>query len=228
MAVLAAQIKGFLADLKLSYVQIELLAHVIPCAAQFLTTGLWGGAFDRTTPNRAWIWIRVGWGLDPLILVAAPFVAGWFSSSAAILMVLLVAGRLCRGSVMGGSWVLWWRVGVAHFAPPGGDTSRYMGILTFLNGAMRLSAGAISSVLVGLYSPSAVLAIGGVGVIASGAYSWYLAGQEKTHHDPATIADFEAGFSSCTRDRMPTTFRQETTNHGGPQSAASVRERQEP
>ena len=195
-----AQIKGFLSDLNLSYVQIELLAHIIPCAAQFLTTGLWGGVFDRTTPNRAWTWIRIGWGLDAIILVAAPVVAGLFSGSLAVLMFLLVAGRLCRGGVMGGSWVLWWRVGVAHFAPPGGDTSRYMGILTFLNGVMRLGAGAISSVIVAYSSPAAVLLIGGMGVIFSGLYSWVLALRERTHKNIATIADFEAQFEGTGDD----------------------------
>ena len=41
---------------------------------------------------------------------------------------------MLRGSVQGGWWVLWWQIGVTHFAPPGQDTSRYMGIMVFLNG----------------------------------------------------------------------------------------------
>jgi len=189
-----AQIKGFLSDLDLGYVQIELLAHIIPCAAQFLTTGLWGGLFDRTTPNKAWTWIRIGWGLDPILLVAAPIVAGLLSGSVTVLMAVLVMGRLSRGGVMGGSWVLWWRVGVAHFAPPGGDTSRYMGILTFLNGVMRLGAGMISSILVACYSTTAVLLIGGTGVVVSGLYSWRLALKDESNKNIETIAAFEAQF----------------------------------
>ena len=43
------------------------------------------------------------------------------------------------------------RVGVAHFAPPGGDTSLCMGILALLNGVMRLGAGAIGSVIVAYF-----------------------------------------------------------------------------
>lgn len=43
------------------------------------------------------------------------------------------------------------RVGVAHFAPPDGDTSLCMGILALLNGVMRLGAGAIGSVIVAYF-----------------------------------------------------------------------------
>lgn len=209
------QTRGFFKDLRLGYLWIQLFTDSIPCAAQWLTTGLWGRWFDRTPANRAWVPIRIGWGLDPLLLVLGA--VAWRAlgpwAAAAVLPILL--GRLARGGVMGGSWVLWWRVGIADFAPPGGDTSRYMGILTFFNGLMRLTAAALSSLLVAAAgSTTAVLLLGGSGVLASAAFSWRLAVLDRRRGHPPTIADFEHQFPAAAAAACTPTPIADNAPHG--------------
>ena len=190
----AEQAKGFFKDLQFGYLEIQLISEVVPSVAQFLTTGLWGRFFDRTTPNRAWVPIRIGWGLDPLLLLlAAAADTHWHLHGLAISG--FIVARLFRGAVMGGYWVLVWQIGVTHFAPPGGDTSRYMGLMTFTIGLMRLSAGLVGSWLVYRYGSAAVFLIGGIGVILSGLYSIVLARRDRDLPHMSTIADFESQYA---------------------------------
>jgi hypothetical protein len=183
-------------DLELDYLPAALFLHVIPASASFLFTGMIGRRIDRSNPWTAWGWIRTGWGLDPLCLVAAPLLA---SVGSPMLLLLPLAGRLMRGSVMGGSWVLWWRVGINHFAPPGSDTTRYVGIFVFMNGVARLSAPILGGWLIYHFSRSDVLHIGAIGVLLSGLHAFHAGRQEKRHAHFATMANFEAKFheSSC-------------------------------
>lgn len=177
------------------YVGSALLMHVIPALTAFALTGMVGRWFDRTNPWLAWAWIRFGWGLDALILAATPWYAAAFPPA---LVLLPVAGRLLRGAVQGGQWVLWWQIGVTHFARPGEDTSRYMGIMVFLSGAIRLTASAIGMVLAAeAFQPGALLVGGGVGVILSGVYSLWQGMRERRQEHLATIADFESRFSAA-------------------------------
>ena len=73
--------------------------------------------------------------------------------------VLPLLGRVLRGSVQGGWWVLWWQIGVTHFAPPGEDTSRYMGIMVFLNGASQIAASLAGMALTAAVGPAGHAAV---------------------------------------------------------------------
>ena len=95
---------------------------------------------------------------------------------------------------MGGSWVLWWRIGVNHFAPPGGRYRRYMGLLMFMNGVMRLFAPMLGAALLLRYGRAGMLYIGGAGVLLSALHSFYEYRRERSDKDLATIADFEHQF----------------------------------
>ena len=180
-------------SLGFGYVGCAALMHTIPALAAFATTAWLGRWFDRANPWISWAWVRFGWGLDALLLAATPLAATFF---APLLVILPVLGRVLRGSVQGGWWILWWQIGVTHFAPPGADTSRYMGIMVFLNGVIRIVA---SLVAIGLtrqlsLQPSTLLWIGGLGVIASGFYSLWQAAREREERRPETFAAFEAQF----------------------------------
>lgn len=177
------------------YIGCALLMHAIPAVTAFAVTGLVGRWFDRTNPWLAWAWIRFGWGLDALLLAATPVCAAVFPPA---WVILPVAGRLLRGTVQGGSWVLLWQIGVTHFAPPGADTSRYMGIMVFLNGAIRLTASAMGMVLsAAAFPPGTLLVAGGLGVILSGLYSLWQGLSERKEKRLATIADFESSFTAA-------------------------------
>jgi len=180
-------------DLGFGYLGCSALMHAIPALAAFVATGALGHLIDRSNPWISWAWIRFAWGLDALVLAATPYGATVFAPAIFLLPLL---GRIVRGSVQGGWWIMWWQIGVTHFAPPGEDTSRYTGIMVFLNGAIRLSASAAGMVLAAMaVSPQTLLIIGGVGVILSGVYSLYQAGWERRHHQPETMTAFERQFT---------------------------------
>lgn len=133
------------------------------------------------------------WGLDAILLATTPLLAAIWPPA---ILLLPVVGRLLRGSVQGGWWILWWQIGVTYFAPPGEETSRYMGIMVILNGAVRLSAAAAGMVLAAMaVSPQTLLMIGGCGVIVSGVYSLYQAAWERKLHQPETLTEFERQFA---------------------------------
>lgn len=174
------------------YVGCAAMVHAVPALMAFATTGVIGRWIDRSNPWVSWAWIRFAWGLDALLLAAIPLAAPLAPPMALILPLL---GRIIRGSVQGGQWVLWWQIGVTYFAPPGEDTSRYMGIMVFLNGATKFLASAAAIALTAMaVRPETLLALGGLGVIASGAYSLWQAIREKKQRLPNMIAQFEAQF----------------------------------
>ncbi len=179
-------------NLGFGYIGCSTLMHALPALAAFVATGALGRLFDRTNPWISWACVRFAWGLDALLLAATPLVALFFPPA---LFVLPIAGRVLRGTVQGGQWILWWQIGVTHFAPPGENTSRYMGIMVFLNGTIRLSASAAGMTLAAMaVSPQTLLVLGGIGVILSGVYSLYQAQWDRKQHQPETIAEFERQF----------------------------------
>ena len=179
-------------DLGFGYVGCSALMHAIPALVAFLATGMLGRVFDRKNPWVCWAWIRFAWGTDALLLAATPFCTTIFPPA---LIILPVLGRILRGAVQGGWWIMWWQIGVTHFAPPGEDTSRYMGIMVFLNGTIRLSASAMGMVLAAMaVPPGALLLMGGLGVSLSGAYSLWQAHVDRREQRPETMTDFERQF----------------------------------
>ena len=189
-----AYIPAFLEkDLGFAYLLCAFLLDAVPSLAAFAMTGFWGRLFDRGSPWAVWAWIRFGWGLDSLILAVTPLVAAVFPLAVLLLPVL---ARISRGSVQGGSWVLWWQIGVSHFARPGGDTSRYLGILIFVNGLLRIGAPAVGALVLSATGSSKpmLFLLGGLGVILSGIYSLAEARRERGDRRLATIASFEAQF----------------------------------
>jgi MFS family permease len=176
------------------YFATAALTHAIPAGVAFLATGWLGRWFDRSNPWVSWALVRFAWGLDALLLAAAlPLgqVVPW------AVLALPLLGRVLRGSVQGGQWVLWWQIGVTYFAPPGEDTSRYLGIMAFLSGLLRLLASAAGMVLASQgVSPATLLTLGGLGVLGSGVYSLRQAARERREQQPATIAAFEARFAN--------------------------------
>ncbi len=150
-------------DFGYGYLASALLVHVIPSLVAFVATPALGSQVDQAHPLKLWSMLRTGWGLDPLVLgltvLAAP--------AAPLAMALAVTARCLRGACMGTTWVLWWLVGVNYFATPGANTSRYMGIQVFLNGAGRLAAAAISTWLLEGIDRVGVLFIGGALVMLS-------------------------------------------------------------
>lgn len=102
-------------------------------------------------------------------------------------------------AVLGRWFVLWWQIGITHFAPPGEDTSRYAGIMVFLNGVIKIAAATAGIGLTAMHvQPVTLLWIGGTGVIASGFYSLWQAHRERQEHRPETFAAFEAQFNNRT------------------------------
>jgi hypothetical protein len=180
-------------ELGFGYVECSGLMHAIPAGVAFVMTGAVGWMCDRKNPWVAWGWIRLVWGLDALLLAAAPEYALLFAPA---LFVLPVLGRVLRGGVQGAWWIMWWQLGVTHFAPPGADTSRYMGVMVFLDGTLRLAASAAGMALV-FYGvpPGALIIIGGLGVMLSGLYSLWMASVERREQRPETMSEFERQFN---------------------------------
>ncbi|MEN6407157.1 MAG: MFS transporter [Thermoguttaceae bacterium] len=175
------------------YLGCAMLMHGLPTLAAFATTGFLGRWFDRESPWISWAAMRLAFGLDAWLLAAAATVAGWLPP---IVLPLLMAGRLLRGGAQGGWWILWWQIGITHFAPPGENTSRYAAIMTFLYGLTRLAASLVGiGLAVWNVAPSTLLWIGGAGVMFSGVYSLVQSRREQRQHGPRTFAEFEARFN---------------------------------
>jgi len=178
--------------LQFDYVWCALFTHGIPTLAAFLLTGLLGRWFDRANPWISWAWVRFAFGLDALLLAATPWGVTWLPALAFGFPIL---GRLLRGGVQGGWWVLWWQIGITHFAPPGDDTSRYAGIMTFLNGVIKISAASAGIALTWMqFQPVTLLWVGGAGVMATGVYSLSQAARDRREKRPETFAAFEAQY----------------------------------
>jgi hypothetical protein len=175
------------------YLGCAAIVHGFPTLVAFVATGLLGKWFDRGNPWVSWAWVRFAFGLDALLLAATPLAAVVLPPT---VILLLVLGRVLRGSVQGGWWILWWQIGITHFAPPGEDTSRYAAIMVFLYGLVRIVASAAGMGLASLsVRPETLLWIGGLGVILSGFYSLWQAARERKEHRPQTFAEFESQFA---------------------------------
>jgi len=175
---------------------------VLAAVSVLVMAGALGHLIDRSNPWVSWAWIRLVWGLDALILAATPFYETLFPPA---LVILPVLGRILRGSVQGGWWIMWWQIGVTHFAPPGENTSRYMGIMVFLNGVIRFGASAAGMALAAMaVPPGALLIIGGLGVIFSGIYSFWQAAAERRERRAETMTEFEHQFTDGARPSTAT------------------------
>jgi len=181
-------------ELDYGYTASSLFTHIIPSLVAFAMTGIIGRWIDTVSTWKAWAVIRLGWGLDPLILAATPIVMLVFPPAAVLLPLF---GRLIRGSVMGGSWILWWQIAVNHFAPPGGDTTRYMGIIFFMNGTARLLAPLAGAALLQIGSVQLLFVIGGVMILTTSVVSLLEYEREKRDEHLSTMADFEDSFNSA-------------------------------
>jgi hypothetical protein len=189
--------------LKCGYLASTIFLHVQPGILAFAATGWIGGRIDRSNPWAAWRWIRLGWGLDPVLLAAAPGLAV-FSPSGALALVFIA--RTFRGLVMGGSWLLWWQVGVCHFARPGADTTRYQGMALFMNGIARLIGPTIGALLLHSASIEVVLLAGGGIVLLSSWLSSRELAKEERHTELSTIEHFERQFENGWCRSSPTEF----------------------
>jgi hypothetical protein len=178
-------------ELHFGYLACSIYLNVLPDLMSAIGTGIIGRWTDRVNQWKAWAWIRLGWGMDPILLACAPFAASVFSPAAHI---LTSTARISRGIVSGSSWILWWQVGVAHFAPPGEDTTRYQGMLLFINGFARILAPATGAWLLHNGSMTGVLLLGGSLVLLSSLLSLFKYRSERNDERLSTIARFENGF----------------------------------
>jgi hypothetical protein len=175
-------------ELQCNYLAATLLVHGIPGVVAFCSTGVLGRWIDRTNPWQSWRWIRLGWGLDPLLLAATPVV---MALSPALALGLASMARVIRGVVMGGSWILWWQVGVNHFAPLGGDTTRYQGMVLFINGFARLLGPLVGAWVLLTGRIEGVFVLGGLVVLLSALLSSRELSSERKDPRLATMARFE-------------------------------------
>jgi len=152
-------VPAFLArDMGLGYMQVTLLLHIIPNLSAFAFGGYLTAWFDRTSIWRSYSLVTLLWGLDPVLLAAAP--SFWPT---------VIAARIARGPATLGSIVISFFTGVHSFARPGSDTSRYMAAFSCVNGIARLVAPMAAAFMLGYISRRAVLILGGLGVLAASA-----------------------------------------------------------
>jgi MFS family permease len=175
-------------DMGLGYIGCALLLDVIPSAMTFLATGYFGRWADRHSPWLSWTGVRAGMSFDPFLLAIAVLVMPFWAPLA---MGIAIVGRSFRGATIGGSWILWWRVGVNHFAPTSDDTGKYMGLFVFQNGLLRLIAPMVGSWLIFRYSRETMLIVAGSGILLSAVHSTYFWLSERGKPELATVYDFE-------------------------------------
>jgi MFS family permease len=169
-------VPAFLArDLGLGYLQATLLLHIIPNVTAFLAGGRLTAWFDRVTVWRSYSFVTLMWGLDPVLLAAAP--SFWPA---------VIAARVMRGPATVGSMVLAFFTGVHSFARPGRNTSRYMAALFLVNGTARLLAPTCAPILLAYWTRRSILLAGGLGVLAASAlFRWNDLRERREHEQRA-------------------------------------------
>ncbi|WP_263352903.1 MFS transporter [Acidicapsa acidisoli] len=148
----------FARDLHFGYLQTALLIHIIPSIAAFFCGGFLSTWFERTSIWRSFSLVALLWGLDPVIVAAAPY--SW---------PMLILARCLRGPATLGSMVISFFTGVHSFARPGGNTSRYMAAQFMVNGVARLSAPLVAAFALAYLSRRSIIFYGGLGILGASA-----------------------------------------------------------
>lgn len=179
-------VRAFLsAELHFNYTQCVFIADVLPSTFSLATTPRLGAWLDRTNPLIAWSLIRLGWGIDPLLLALSPI---WPAGA----MAIASTARLIRGGVMNGSYILWWELGGNYFATRRELTSVYVGASFSVNGVQRMIGPPIGAYLGSVLSRRSVLVMGGLLVLLSACLARRQAEDEKVDGHYPTFADKEA------------------------------------
>ena len=178
-------VRAFLsAELHFNYTQCVFIADVLPSTFSLVTTPRLGAWLDRTNPLIAWSLIRLGWGIDPLLLALSPT---WPAGA----MAIAATARLIRGSVMNGSYILWWELGGNYFATRRELTSVYVGASFSVNGVQRMVGPPLGAYVGSVLSRRAVLVIGGLMVLLAAYLARRQAEDEKVDGRYPTFADME-------------------------------------
>jgi len=165
-------VPAFLAkDMGLGYVGATMLLHVIPNLSAFASGGFLTSWFERTSVWRSYSLVALLWGMDPILLAAAP--SFWPT---------VILARIARGPATLGSMVIAFFTGVHSFTRPGSDTSRYMAAVFWVNGVARLTAPLAGALMLGFISRRAILILGGMGVVAASAL--FLQGDSQVAPEP--------------------------------------------
>jgi hypothetical protein len=171
-------------ELHFNYTQCVFIADVLPSTFSLATTPRLGAWLDRTNPLIAWSLIRLGWGIDPLLLALSPI---WPAGA----MAIAATARLIRGGVMNGSYILWWELGGNYFATRRELTSVYVGASFSVNGVQRMVGPPLGAYLGSVLSRRAVLVIGGLMVLLAAYLARRQAEDEKVDGRYPTFADKE-------------------------------------
>ena len=171
-------------ELHFNYTQCVFIADVLPSTFSLVTTPRLGAWLDRTNPLIAWSRIRLGWGIDPLLLALSPI---WPAGA----MAIAATARLIRGGVMNGSYILWWELGGNYFATRRELTSVYVGASFSVNGVQRMVGPPLGAYLGSVLSRRAVLVIGGLMVLFAAYLARRQAEDEKVDGRYPTFADKE-------------------------------------
>ncbi len=179
-------VRAFLStELHFNYTQCVFIADVLPSTFSLTTTPRLGAWLDRTNPLIAWSLIRLGWGIDPLLLALSPI---WPAGAMAIASI----ARLIRGGVMNGSYILWWELGGNYFATRRELTSVYVGASFSVNGVQRMVGPPMGAYLGSVLSRRSVLVIGGLLVLLAAYLARRQAEDEKVDGRYPTFADKES------------------------------------
>jgi hypothetical protein len=193
-------VRAFLsAELHFNYTQCVFVADVLPSLFSLATTPRLGAWLDRTNPLIAWSLIRLGWGIDPLLLALSPI---WPAGA----MAIAGTARLIRGGVMNGSYILWWELGGNYFATRRELTSVYVGASFSVNGVQRMVGPPLGAYVGSVLSRRAVLVIGGLMVLLAAYLARRQAEDEKVDGRYPTFADKEPepdALPSCEPGGMP-------------------------
>jgi MFS family permease len=171
-------------ELHFNYTQCVFIADVLPSSFSLTTTPRLGAWLDRTNPLIAWSLIRLGWGIDPLLLALSPI---WPAGA----MAIAATARLIRGGVMNGSYILWWELGGNYFATRRELTSVYVGASFSVNGVQRMVGPPLGAYLGSVLSRRTVLVMGGLLVLLAAYLARRQAEDEKVDGRYPTFADKE-------------------------------------
>ncbi len=154
--------------LHFNYTQALIFSTVMVEGISVFTTPVIGKWIDKINVWMASSFTRIATSITDLLLGFSIVI---YSINHEMGIVMAFAAAAIRGIVRGGQWVLWWQIAVNRFAVSDADSSRYTGIINFMNGIARIAGPLAGAIVLSHFGLQTVFYFGGAIVMGAALFS---------------------------------------------------------